>query len=650
MGALDSAYCTHLSLGAPFTNNAVFQRNTEIKVWGWDNPGQLILLALHDRHSVTRTDSLGYWETALEPMSHGGPYELVVQGSSKVALSNIMIGEVWLCSGQSNMEWPLWDTKDGAHEIRKAENGKLRLLHIPRTISKNSNRYNRSIQIEWVPCAPQTVSEFSGVGYHFGKVLSSELEGVTIGLIQAAWGGTAIQSWIPTEELFALPGIGPNYSDNLIPLNNKNMQNYHQQYANWVKKGLDVYLKTDADISNWHVKQLDDSTWKEIELPVNWEQVGLPINGIVWFRKQIELPESWRGRRLTIELGTIDDYDTVFINSEFIGHTPLPTPESWRRKRSYSFPAELSNSNTITIAVRVVDVHGEGGFRGKPEEMKLVKTNQADEEVISLSGSWKYKIEEVFDPPQQSNPEPRSPFNQHYPGALYNGMISSLAGYPIKGVLWYQGESNTTDPEEYRSLFPLLISSWRREWNDDFHFLYAQLAPYDDQNPLVQDHGWAKLRQVQLDTLSITTKTGMIVLADIGDKEDIHPRNKLDVGKRFAKLASTSVYKKDNVEHLQPTVSRMGVINSDVQLSLSQIVLDPKYRIPKGAFEISYDGEEFIPAKALIESPSSILIQGTSPSPVAVRYCWMNYIPPEYCIKNKSGIPLSPFLANLTED
>jgi len=491
---------------------------------------------------------------------------------------------------------------------------------------------------QWSLCKPDTIPGFSAVGYFFGRHLHKEL-GVPVGLVNTSWGGTVAEAWTSSDALAKMPEfktlmarIAEAKADP-----DSSMQKYQAELDAWQKKVDAAGAQGRAAIE----PGFDDSGWKDMALPATWEQAGLPdFDGLVWFRKTIDVPESWAGKELMLELGPIDDQDTTWINGIRVGaHTG---PGKWQALRKYPLAANVIKAGQNVIAVQVLDTGGGGGINGQPGQMKLKPLDADDTDALSLAGAWRYKVGYNL---ASMPPQPQPPVwvnNPNAPTVLYNGMIAPLVPFGIRGAIWYQGESNAGRAYQYRELFPTMISNWRQKWNQgEFPFLFVQLANYMATQPEPGESAWAELREAQLMTLQLAN-TGMATIIDIGEANDIHPRNKQDVGKRLALWALARTYGRD-VVYSGPLYRSMAIEGDKIRLRFDHVgsgLVAQDGGLLKG-FAIAGKDRKFVWANAKIEGQTVVVSSAAVAEPVAVRYGWANN--PICNLYNDADLPASPF-------
>lgn len=605
-------------------DNMVLQRDVKVPVWGWAGKGEKVKIEFNRKSYTTIAGSDGKWRVWLDPLPAGGPYDMIITGTNQVVVKNILMGEVWVCSGQSNMEWPVRLVKNAADEMMAAKYPEIRLYTVPHKVSATPEPDTE--KGEWVECNPESVSEFSAVGYFFGKNLYHELK-VPIGLIHTSWGGTVSETWTSREAISTVP----YFEKELEALKHLDL-NAIEKNREIEQKDWHMKLKNDmGTIEEWQRTDLNDGSWEIMKLPGTWEAAGLKMDGVVWFRKEIKLSEKEAAGGITLNLACIDDSDESYINGVKIGETA----NKWDKLREYKIaPANLKPGRNV-IAVRVTDTGGGGGIWGKDATLGYVSTAGT----TPLAGEWKYKV--------GANPGPAPGYDNianDYPSLLFNGMISPIIPFAIKGVIWYQGESNASRAGQYEVIFPLLINDWRNQWgNSTMPFLFVQLANYMQPKPEPSSSEWAELRDAQLKTLSLPN-TGMAVTIDIGEADDIHPRNKQDVGYRLFLAATKTAYGQDIV-FSGPLYNSFATDGDKIVLSFtntgSGLMATDKYGYLKG-FAVAGEDQKFVWASAKIQGDKVIVWNESVKKPVAVRYAWADN-PDDANLCNKEGLPASPF-------
>ncbi len=607
-------------------DNMIIQRNKPIIIWGWAAPDEKVTVQFKSQSKKATTDKSGKWKITFEPEQAGGPFQLVVKGKNTITINNILVGEVWVCSGQSNMEWTVHNSNNAAEEIRRGDFPQIRQFLVPKSVSATPKEDLPSG--DWKLCTPEAVGDFTAVGYFFARELYNELK-IPIGLINTSWGGTHSETWTSraafeqNEEFKQMISSMP-----LLDLDELSRKRKEQQIQTLSKMGVTLPAK---GVEQWKEVTFADSQWKTMTAPGLWEQQGLAdLDGVVWFRKSITLDANAAGKEATLELGMIDDSDETFLNGKSVG----ATNNKYNEKRKYSIPAGILKSGANVIAVRVTDTGGGGGFHGDAKDMKL---SIAGENEQSLSGSWGFMVESIN---TILSGDPNS-----YPTLLFNAMIHPILNSSIAGVLWYQGESNAGRAYQYRSAFPLMINDWRKHWKQgDFPFYFVQLASFNAENGTSEKgSAWAELREAQTMTLKLP-RTGMAVTTDIGEANDIHPRNKQDVGKRLAAIALANDYGQKKV-FSGPAFKALEVEGNKVRISFSGIgtglLVKDKYGYLKG-FEVAGTDQKFYYAKATIDGDIVIVSAEQVAKPVAVRFAWADN-PEDANLFNKEGFPAIPF-------
>lgn len=608
-------------------DHMVLQRDLQLPIWGWAEPGELVSILFRDQRLSTKADANGNWSITLAPTEAGGPFDMVISGKNTIRLKDIMVGDVWVCSGQSNMAWKLGSLKEQyPTEISNSTNQNIRQVEVERITSEVPLTEIKSSG--WKTANPEMVLDFTAIGYFFAKQLNERYD-IPIGLIYTTWGGTVAEAWISTDALIQFPEFKEELEKRDSETGRIAMEKYEKDLQAWnesLEKSIKSSKKAEKEFVNL---KFDEKGWDTMTLPNLWENAGLKdLDGIVWFRKTIEVPKKWAGKDIIISLGTIDDADSTLFNGKFIGSTA-----QYNQPREYTVPGSLVKAGKNIIAVKVTDTGGGGGIYGQKENMAMKSGN----EELPLHGDWKYKVAVNF------SEKPKDPNNPNKPAVLYNGMIAPVIPFAIKGVIWYQGESNTGKPKQYETLFPALIQDWRNKWGQgEFPFLFVQLANFMQPKDEPSQSNWAELRDAQLKTLSLP-KTGMAVIIDIGEADDIHPKNKLDVGKRLALSARKIAYNEDIV-HSGPIYDSMKKEENAIRIKFKHTGsgLEIKGGDRLQEFSIAGPDNKFYRASARIENDEVIVSSDKVQDPVAVRYAWADN-PEQANLYNKEGLPASPF-------
>ena len=612
-----------------FSDHMVIQRDAEVPVWGLAEKREKITVEFNGQSVQTRADKNGKWMLKLAPLEAGGPYKLTIKGnkSESVIIDDVLIGDVWICSGQSNMEWVVKNSNNADEEMTTASDKMIRHYKVPKAIATTVK--DKLPGGEWQVTSPETVGDFTAVGYFFARDLRKKLN-VPIGLLNTSWGGTVVETWISAGAVSTIP----EYAKSVSNMTSLNLEEENAKKLAELKEKLGSFPDKDpglqGDNALWAATDLDESKgWEEMELPQLWDQVELPgLDGIVWYRKTIELSEADANNDYILELAKIDDSDITWVNGKEVGKTI----GAYNDLRKYKIVSGILNPGKNVITIRVEDTGGGGGVYGDPEAMKLKSSTK----IFDLAGNWKYKIGEGKIAFSQS---PNS-----YPTLLYNSMVNPIIPYAMKGVIWYQGESNAGRAYEYRTLFTMLINNWREKWGiGDFPFLWVQLANFQAPVEKPADSDWAELREAQSMTLSLPN-TGEAVIIDIGEADDIHPRNKQDVGLRLSLAAQKIAYGKD-VVYSGPAFKDMKVDGNEVRISFdhvgSGLKVKDKYGYING-FAVAGSDHTFYWAKAKLDGDEVVLFSDEVKNPEAVRYGWANN-PDDLNLYNKEGLPAKPF-------
>ena len=512
-----------------FTDNAVLQQGIKAPIGGTADPGERVTVEFAGQTVSTTASAEGKWLVHLSPLKAGGPRILTISGRNKIVLTNILAGEVWLCSGQSNMERQLGlragqqPIADWKQEVAAANYPEIRHFGVTQTKAFTPAQ---TVKGSWTVCSPETVTKFTAIGYFFGRDLYQARQ-VPIGLIHSSWGGTPAEAWTSEAALRPLR----DFAEPLAEIKRLVADPALAQRETQARQDEWYRAKDPGSVANppWSATNLDTSSWKTMTLPTYWENAGYPdFDGTFWFRRIVDLPEDWNGSDVELHLGAVDDNDTTWVNGVEVGATI-----GYNLPRVYRVPAGVLKRSANVIAVRVLDTGGYGGLYGGDDPMRLVVNAGEKTNSISLTGVWLYRkgvsLADVGWPPADYSQSP------NVPSVLYNGMIAPLLPYAIRGVIWYQGESNVGREQQYRTLFPAMIADWRRAWGEgDFPFLFVQIAPHRDMTP--------EIREAQLLSWQNTKNTAMAVTIDCGEADDIHPPHKQPMGARLALAARAIAY------------------------------------------------------------------------------------------------------------
>ena len=623
-----------------FHDHAVLQRGMPIPVWGTASPGETVTVTLATVQARAVADGDGHWLVRLPALPPGGPHDLMVRTAAGEARAvDILIGDVWICSGQSNMAMQL--ARTGQDPLGAADHlPGVRLLTVGNPASLGRQR---DIVGRWAPADRAALADFSAVGAWFGAELQRALD-VPIGLIANAWGGTRIQAWMSREALIRDPAgadevrhyerfayaIEPPAGAEYVSMEDWERRGPHQDAGN---RGL---------AEGWAAADYADRAWATMPLPRRWQNHGHPGSGIFWFRRHVVIPAAWAGRDLELHLGAIDKHDDTYVHGERVGGLSWEGgPDTWKTARVYRVPGRLVTGVDLVLAVRARSHVFNGGMTGPAEVMRVHPVGEP-EVAVPLAGDWRYRIEQDWGL-QISPTPPWMPGDRNSPFTLFDSRIAPLIPYGIRGVIWYQGESNTAQPEVYRQLLPQLIRDWRRAWGQgDFPFLQVQLANHYPASDQPMHSAWAELRDVQLAGLS-EPATGMAVAIDVGEADDIHPRDKRSVGQRLARWALADSYGLGGTPS-GPLFSGAGIepdgrvrcrFRHAAGLRTSDVSA-PSHLDLAGIDQI------FVRAEAAIEGETMVVWSPAISSPVTVRYAWADN--PAGCnLVNGEGLPASPF-------
>lgn len=641
--ALTTSAVANVKMPSLFTDGMVLQQKTNAPVWGFADPGEKITVATTWDNKTVSTEAAadGKWMVKVSTPCYGGPYALIINGKNTVYINNVMIGEVWFASGQSNMEmtmsgFPYGTILNGPEDIANSTNNDIRIFMASRN---TSFKEESELGGEWKTASPKTTPQFGATCYYFAKKLNAEL-GVPVGIINSSWGGTPVESWIPQEYIKNVPEYSQIVKDIAAssPIIDKR--------NNWLaqKQSVSMFPRPDLGDTDLAKPDFNDAKWHSMNVPTLWENYNevRAFDGIVWFRKTIKITPAMAGKELVISLGAIDDGDETFFNGELIGHT-----NNYQADRIYTVPADKVKAGKAVIAIRVTDNQGGGGLYGQPSKLKCY-TKGNEKSAISLAGSWKYlpiaelsrgKLYKFDIPTMEFFQRPISPtdLSEMTATTLYNAMVAPFVGYAMAGAIWYQGEANVGHAEEYSRTFPLMVKAWREKWNQgDFPFYYVQIAPYDYGT---NGHS-EEIREAQRVSLSIKN-SGMASTIDIGNNKNIHPANKVEVGNRLALWAFKNIYGKD-VVCSGPLFKSQEIKGNAIYLSFDYADgLNAKGGTLKD-FQIAGKDGKYYPATAVIEGSKVKVSSEKVAAPTSVRYLWSDCVD-QASLYNGAGLPASSF-------
>lgn len=624
----------HCALAAPlplvspmFGDHMVLQRDKTNRIWGWAKPGAKVQVEIAGHSATAQAAADGRWQAELLPPAVGGPYTLRVSGPETVVFTNVLVGDVWLGGGQSNMEMGMNQIRNSDAEIKAATHPQLRLFLVEKMPA-----YAPAVTVKgnWKVCTPQTVSEsgwggFSAVAYYFGRRVQQETN-VPIGLIQDCWGGTPAESWAQAESLRALGGFDEKLKE-IDRLHQKGGKAHGSFVTHW-------YEEFDpGEKEYWFRKDLDDHDWKPVTIPGGFAELGVPTTpAVCYFRKTVVLPNPIPAGKAKIQLGVIEKMDTTQINGRWVGAS------SWvENPREYTINQDVLKPGTNVITVRMLKTRADGGFQSKPEQLKLVLGDKTE---IPLAGEWKGKLAVDAKPP---HPLPLGYENwPTMPAVLYNGMIAPVAPLAIAGALWYQGESNVGRAAEYRKLLPTMIADWRRAFQSgDFPFYIVSLAAFTQPKEVPGDDSWAELRAAQAFVARTVKNSGLALAIDLGDPVDIHPKDKKEVGERLAFCALANHYGK-KVVFAGPTFERAESLPGALKLHFKNTDGGLMVKGDKlGEFAVAGDDKKWFWAEAKITGDAVIVSSPQVANPKVASYAWQGY--PRATLYNGAGLPAIPF-------
>ena len=607
------------------SDNMVLQREKPITLWGWADAGEKVTVQFNKQTISVRTDNSGKWMIVLGTEQAGGPFVMTVKGRNTITINNILVGEVWVCSGQSNMEFQVCSVTNAEGEMKNNNYPQIRQFEVQKSVSGKPEEEVKGG--DWQAASPEQVGNFTAVGFFFARELYDRLK-VPIGLVHTSWGGTHSETWT-SKTAFEQ---SDEFKDMIAKMPVLDLDEMVRQKNDEIKqrlKNINIMLPVGAEAATWKDASVDDSRWPVMKVPQLWENTLGELDGTVWLRKIFSLQTGDVGQAATLDLSMIDDHDETYVNGVKVGST-----YSYNTKRSYSIPASLLKEGKNVIAVKVIDTGGGGGFYGDDKDVRIV-THSGKE--IPLAGDWNFQVESIGD---GGSVNPNS-----YPTLLFNAMLNPILNYGIRGALWYQGESNAGRAYQYRRAFPLMIRDWRNHFKQgDFPFYFVQLASFNSANGNSRlGSSWAELREAQTVTLALPN-TGMAVTTDIGEANDIHPRNKQDVGKRLAAIALNQLYNTKMIDG-GPMYQSMKVEGSKIRLTFtntgSGLLVKDKYGYLKG-FEVAGSNQKFYYAKAWTEGNEVVVSCDAVAEPIAVHFAWADN-PDDANLFNKEGFPAVPF-------
>lgn len=611
------------------SDNIVLQRDQPIKVWGWASPKEKISFTFNKKDYKTTTNDDGKWEIQLPAQPAGSGFEMLLKGKNEITIKNIAFGDVWLCSGQSNMVIPMERVKEKYPEdIASANYPDIRNFFVQTLTDLNAPKDDFP-QGEWKTANPKDILTFGAVSYFFAREIYEKYR-VPIGIINSSVGGTPIEAWINE-------GGYKNFAD----IQKTITKNKDTEYINSLNRRPAVssnkpILRDLGMIEHWESVDYQPKGWRNINIPGFWEDQGLKdLNGVVWYRREFEVPQSWLGKATKLYMGRIVDADEMYVNGKKIGNITYQYPP-----RRYEIPADLLKAGKNTFVIRVTNTAGKGGF--VPDKPYFMTNNG---EQIDLKGTWQYKVGEAYQPSNASSSGNGGIVFQNQPTALFNAMIAPVLPMKIKGFVWYQGESNVGSPEAYDAFMPALINDWRSLWHDaNLPFFVVQLANFQEVNYTPTESNIARLREGQNQALKLPN-TAVTVTIDLGEWNDIHPLNKKDIGKRLALSARNLAYNEKSVVYAGPTLKSQSIENDKIILSFDNVAdgITAKDGEELRWFAIADYDKKFVWAKTRIVGKDKIELWNESlKAPKYVRYAWQDN-PEDVNFYNSVNLPASPF-------
>lgn len=617
------------------SNGMVLQRDTELKIWGWAAVNEKVTISFNGKsyQSITGTDKR--WLVHLPKMKAGGPYTMDITGTNTIHLTNILFGDVWLGAGQSNMVINMERVKEKyPEEISSANFPEIRNFFIP-TVADAGKVHDDLPASKWIEATGKNVLSFGAATYFFAKQIYEKYH-VPIGIINSSVGGTPVEAWISEEGLKEFP----EQLTTVAKFKDTVFINEQMRITATIGGNVKPPVETDRGLSStvkWYETAYVPRGWRNYFVPGYWADQGIRgLNGVVWFRKEVDIPASLAGTQAKLFMGRIVDADIVYVNGVQVGNITYQYPP-----RRYEISAGILKAGKNTIVVRVTNTNGKGGFvPDKPYYLLAGDTK------IDLKGEWQYKVGDVFKPNRPTNNANAFLSQQNVPTGLYNTMIAPFINYHIKGILWYQGEANTTRPEEYTKLLPALAYDWRNKFGDaSLPFIYVQLPGFMDMQYLPSESQWATLRESQLKTLSVPN-SAMVVAIDLGEWNDIHPLNKKSVGERLALAARKIAYQEKELVASGPLFKSAERDGNKIRIQFtstgSGLMIKNEQEDELTYFAVAGADKKFVWAKAVIENRSVLVWSDEVKEPMYVRYAWADN-PDGANLYNKEGLPASPF-------
>ena len=605
-----------------FGDNMVLQRGKVNTIWGWSEPGDRVRVEIAGKSASGVAGADRRWQVKIRPPGAGGPYTLKIKGLQTVELHNVLVGDVWLCGGQSNMQVGLNAARNGEEEVKAANYPEIRYFSVAPRAAYHHTDIPEGI---WTVVSPETADRVSAVAYYFARKVQHEIH-IPIGLVVDALGGTPAEAWTSAEALGALKDFDIPLAE-LARLAAAGAPEYGNYVMHWYDR-YDLGLKR-----NWAAPDLDDSTWKAVAIPGGFSELGVPdTSALVWFRRDIVLPDPVPEGHALVFLGSIERMDTVYINGKQVGAS------AWvENPRVYVIPDGVLKPGGNVVAIRVLKTQPQGGFLGKAEELHLLL---GDKTSIPLAGRWKGQLSVDCRPPQ-----PLPIANENWPvmpTVLYEGMLAPIAPLSITGALWYQGEQNSERGFQYRRILPVMIADWRRLFGQgDFPFYIVSLPAFRQRSETPADDTWAETRESQALTAARVRNSCLAVTIDTGDPDNIHPKDKLPVGERLAFCALARHYGK-KAPYSGPTLASVKRLPDSIRLRFGHT---DGGLVTKGGtlgeFEIAGEDHKWYWADAHIKGKTVVVSSPSVPNPKEVRYAWQSN--PMATLFNGAGLPAAPF-------
>jgi sialate O-acetylesterase len=605
-----------------FGDNMVMQRGKADTLWGWSEPGDTIRVQIGDKAASAVVGADRRWEVKIQPPPAGGPYTIRITGQQTLELHNVLVGDVWLCGGQSNMQLPLRFARSGADEVKAANYPEIRFFTVA---GHPAYRHTDVVEGTWKVVSPETADWVSAVGYYFARRIQQDIH-VPIGLVVDALGGTPAEAWTSAAALRPLKDFDIPLAE-LEQLTAEGAPEYGNYVMHWYDQ-YDIGLK-----GNWAAPTFDDSGWKSVTIPGGFAELGVPDTpAVAWFRREITLPDPVPAGRTLIFLGSVERMDTVWINGVQVGAS------AWvENPRVYPIREGILKPGRNVIAIRVLKTKPNGGFLGKPEELHLVL---GDHTSVPLAGQWKGRLSV-----DARSPHPLPIGYENWPvmpSVLYEGMLAPIAPLSISGILWYQGEQNSDRGYQYRKLLPVMIADWRRLFaQGDVPFYIVSLPAFMHRSPTPIDDAWAEIRESQALAAASVPNSCLTVTIDTGDPDNIHPKDKLPVGDRLARCALANYYGK-HVVYSGPTLASVERLPGAIRLHFTHT---DGGLVVKGAkleeFSIAGEDRKWVWANARIEGDTVVVSSPSVPNPQEVRYAWQSN--PAATLFNGAGLPTAPF-------